>query len=172
MSNIILCGFMGCGKTTIGKMLASKLDMPFVDTDEYIENKLNMTIPEIFSEKGEDYFRQTETDVCKELSKLDGYIISTGGGTLLNPGNVEAMRSGGTIFLLEVSEQAVLYRLRNDRSRPLLMREDKEKAVHDLMTKRMPLYKRAADHVIDAQLPPDAVCDEITKIFLGGDNDR
>lgn len=171
MSNIVLCGFMGSGKSTIGQMLSKKLSMPLIDTDLYIEEKLGMTIPRIFEEKGEEYFRQTETEVCRELSHTDGHIISTGGGTLLRAENAEAIREGGVIFLLNVSEQTVLQRLRSDTTRPLLQRKDKEKAVHDLMTKRMPLYKRAADHIIDAELIPDKVCEEITDIFFGETHD-
>ena len=172
MKNIVLCGFMGSGKSTIGRMLSEKLSMPLIDTDIYIEKKLNMTIPRIFEEKGENFFRQTETQVCRELSEFDGYIISTGGGTLLNSENASVMREGGIIFLLNVSENTVLRRLKDDSTRPLLQRDDKEKAVHELMTKRMPLYKRAADHIIDAQLPPNIVCKKIIEIFRGGEYDR
>ncbi len=168
MKNIVLCGFMGSGKSTIGALLSERLSMPLIDTDKYIESKLDMEIPQIFAERGEAFFRQTETDVCRELSKLEGYIISTGGGTLLKPENVSAMRDGGIIFLLNVSEGTVLRRLGGDRTRPLLQREDKEAAVHELMTKRMPLYKRAADHIIDAEQQPEAVCTMIEDIFCGG----
>ncbi len=171
MANIILCGFMGSGKSTIGKLLSKTLEMPLIDTDEYIEKKLNMSIPQVFAEKGESFFRQTEHDVCKELSTLSGYIISTGGGTLLKAENVSAVRQGGTIFFLNVTEAAVLYRLRNDTNRPLLQREDKQEVVHNLMTERMPLYKRAADFIIDAEQPPKKVCEQIISIFCGGTND-
>ena len=172
MENIVLCGFMGSGKSTIGKMLSNTLDMPLIDTDEYIEKKLNMSIPQIFAEKGENFFRQTELEVCRELSALSGYIISTGGGTLLKSENVSAVKQSGTVFFLNVSEEAVLYRLRNDTSRPLLQREDKKDAVHKLMTERLPLYKRAADFIIDAEQTPKKVCEQITELFCGGTNGR
>ncbi len=163
--NLVLCGFMGSGKSTIGHLLAEKLGMRFVDTDTYIEEKEGMTISRIFEEKGEEYFRMRELEVCKELSSLKGSVISTGGGTLLREKNVKAIKKNGVVFLLNISSGTVLTRLRNDTSRPLLQREDREKAVKTLLSQRTPLYNLAADYVIDAEESPRKVCLKIMDIY-------
>lgn len=166
--NIVLCGFMGCGKSTVGRLLAEKLGMRLIDTDSYIEKKEGMTISEIFTEKGESYFRNAELEVCKELSGFHSCVISTGGGTLLKEENVKEIKKGGKVYFLDVSADTVLTRLRYDTTRPLLQKPDKEKAVNDLMRQRMPLYKKAADYVISAEEPPRKVCGRIMEIYNGG----
>lgn len=163
--NIILCGFMGSGKSTIGKQLSERLGMRFIDTDTYIEQKEGMSISKIFSEKGEEYFRNLELEVCKELSGLKATVISTGGGTLLKDENVKAIKKNGVVFLLNVSSNTVLTRLKNDSTRPLLQREDKEKAVKMMLSQRIPLYNRAADYVIDAEDSPRKVCTHIINLY-------
>lgn len=163
--NIVLCGFMGCGKSTIGRQLSEKLGMKLVDTDSYIEKKQGMSISQIFAQKGESYFRELELETCRELSELSGYIVSTGGGTLLRAENVAAVKQGGVVFLLNVSAETVLWRLRNDTARPLLQRQDRETAVRELMKQRMPLYKRAADYIVDAEQSPRRVCGQIMNIY-------
>ena len=156
---------MGSGKSTIGRQLSEKLGMRFIDTDTYIEQKEGMTISQIFEEKGEEYFRELELETCRELSKLRGSIISTGGGTLLRDCNVKEIKKGGVVFLLNVSSNTVLTRLKSDTTRPLLRREDKEKAVKNLLSQRIPLYNRAADYVIDAEEAPRKVCLQIMNIY-------
>ena len=163
--NIILCGFMGSGKSTIGKQLAERLGMRFVDTDLYIEQKEGISISQIFAEKGEEYFRELELEVCEELSVLKSTVISTGGGTLLKDANVKAIKKNGTVFLLNVSSSTVLMRLKNDTTRPLLQRDDKEKAVKMMLSQRTPLYNRAADYVIDAEESPRKVCSRIMSVY-------
>ncbi len=163
--NLILCGFMGSGKSTIGKLLAEKLGARFIDTDLYIEQKEGMTISEMFEKYGEEYFRAREREVCEELSQLQKTVISTGGGTLLNDDNLKALKKSGVIFLLNVSSRTVLTRLRNDTTRPLLQQEDKEKAVKMMLSNRTPLYNRAADYVIDAEETPRKVCLKIISIY-------
>ena len=169
-SNIVLCGFMGSGKSTVGRALAEKLSKKLIDTDSYIEKKEGMTISEIFASKGEEYFREAELKACREFSDLENCIISTGGGTLLKEDNVAEIKRGGTVFFLNVSPKTVLTRLRHDTTRPLLQREDKEKAVNELMSLRMPLYRKAADHIISAEEPPRKVCAKIISIYNGGKN--
>lgn len=169
-SNIVLCGFMGCGKSTIGRALAEKLNMRLIDTDAYIEKKEGMKISEIFSSKGEEYFRNAELEACRELADIKNCIISTGGGTLLKDENVTEIKKGGTVFFLNISPQTVLMRLRHDTTRPLLQRKDKEKAVNELMDQRMPLYRKAADYIVSAEEPPRKVCAKIISIYNGGKN--
>lgn len=169
--NIVLCGFMGSGKSTVGKLLCEKTGMRLIDTDTYIEQKEGMTISDIFAQKGEEYFRSAELEVCKELSGMKNCIISTGGGTLLKECNVKEIKKGGIVYFLDVSPSAVLSRLQFDTTRPLLQREDKEQAVNDLLSQRMPLYKKAADHIINAEETPLKICAKIISIHNGGTND-
>lgn len=152
--NIILCGFMGCGKTTVGKNLQKRSGMHMIDTDAYIEKNQGMKISEIFDRYGEAYFRDLEYDACCELSKKSGIIISTGGGALTFERNVEALKKNGTIVLIDVPLDTIKERLKNDTTRPLLQRPDKDEAMRELYEKRMPLYKKAADIIVDGGFPP------------------
>lgn len=152
--NIILCGFMGCGKTTVGKNLQKRSGMNMIDTDAYIEKNQGMKISEIFDRYGESNFRDLEYDACCELSKKSGIIISTGGGALTFERNVQALKKNGTIVLIDVPLDAIKERLKNDTTRPLLQRPDKDEAMRELYEKRMPLYKKAADIIVDGEFPP------------------
>lgn len=159
--NIILCGFMGCGKSTIGNLLSKKMGMSFVDLDSYIEKRENKTVAEIFADSGEEYFRQIEKEVSKELAQKKALIIATGGGTLTFRENVDVFKNSGKIVLLDVPVEVVSERLREDTTRPLLNRPDKEQAMRELYEKRMPLYKNAADIVVNAANSPLQVCMDI-----------
>ena len=159
--NIILCGFMGCGKSTIGNLLSKKTGMSFIDLDKYIEQKENKTVAEIFADNGEDYFRQLERDASKELSQKKSLVIATGGGTLTFQENVDAFKTSGKIVLLDVPVEVVSERLQGDTTRPLLNRPDKEQAMRELYEKRMPLYQNAADIIVNAANSPLQVCMEI-----------
>ena len=159
--NIILCGFMGCGKSTIGNLLSKKMGMSFVDLDSYIEKRENKTVAEIFADSGEEYFRQIEKEVSKELARKKALIIATGGGTLTFRENVDVFKNSGKIVLLDVPVEVVSERLREDTTRPLLNRPDKEQAMRELYEKRMPLYQNAADIVVNAANSPLQVCMDI-----------
>ena len=159
--NIVLCGFMGCGKSTIGNLLSKKTGMSFIDLDKYIEQKENKTVAEIFADNGEDYFRQLERDASKELSQKKSLVIATGGGTLTFQENVDAFKTSGKIVLLDVPVEVVSERLQGDTTRPLLNRPDKEQAMRELYEKRMPLYQNAADIIVNAANSPLQVCMEI-----------
>lgn len=159
--NIILCGFMGSGKSTVGMLLSKKLGMSFIDLDSYIEKKEEMTVSRIFEAFGEPYFRKREREAAKELSEKNGLIIAAGGGTLVDKENIEVFRKNGKIILLDLAVEIIAERLKGDNTRPLLQREDKEKAMRELYEKRMPLYKEAADIVIDAAAAPLIVCGRI-----------
>ena len=159
--NIILCGFMGSGKSTIGNLLSKKMGMSFVDMDKYIEKQENKTVTQIFEESGEEYFREKEREASRLLGSKRGLIIAAGGGTLTFPENVEAFRENGRIVLLNVSPETVAERLKSDNTRPLLAKPDKLLAIKELFETRMPLYKSAADIVVDADQSPMQVCMEI-----------
>ena len=119
--NIILTGYMASGKSTIGKYLAQKLKMKFIDTDEYIEQKQNKQIKDIFSEKGEAFFRKLENECARALSNEENAVISTGGGFVLNPRNIELLRKNGVIVNIETNEAVIRDRLEISKaSRPLM----------------------------------------------------
>lgn len=160
--NIVLSGFMGSGKTTIGRRLASALHMKFVDMDLYIEKKTGMTVSEIFAQYGEAYFRRLETETVRELAREKHYVIATGGGTLMQPVNVEAFHAGGgEIYYLDVPLKALQERLKNDKRRPLLQTEDRNAVIERLLSERRPQYVAGADVVVDAGAPTVVVVNRI-----------
>ena len=163
--NIILCGFMGCGKSTVGSLLAKKNGMAFVDLDSYIEKKEGKTISEIFSDSGEAYFRALEREASKDLSAKNGLVIAAGGGTLTFQENVDVLRENGKIVLLDIPVDVVAQRLVGDTTRPLLNRPDRDEAMKELYEKRLPVYRKAADVIIDGNQSPLQVCMEIMSIL-------
>lgn len=160
--NIVLSGFMGCGKTTIGRRLASALNMKFVDMDLYIEKKTEMTVSEIFAQHGEAYFRALEAEAVRELAAEKHYIIATGGGTLMQSENVAAFHAGGgEILYLKVPLRALQERLKNDKRRPLLQTPDRNAVIERLLSEREPKYLQSADVVVDAGAPTVVVVQRI-----------
>lgn len=160
--NIVLSGFMGCGKTTIGRRLASALGMKFVDMDLYIEKKTGMTVREIFAEYGEAHFRALETETVRELAQSADYVVATGGGTLMRQENVEGFhRGGGTIYYLDVPLAALQERLKNDKRRPLLQTPDRRAVIERLLNERRPQYLASADVIVDAGAPAIVVVERI-----------
>lgn len=148
MRNIVLIGFMGTGKTTVATAVANRLKMKYVSTDDLIEKKEKRTINEIFTDSGEDYFRDVETAVIRDVSCRDGLVIDTGGGAVLREGNIELLKSGGVVICLAADENTVMERTKKYKHRPLLNVEDPQRKIRDLLAKRAPLYARA-DHMVD-----------------------
>ncbi len=153
--NIVLCGFMGCGKSTVGRALAEKFSAEFVDMDSLIERRENATVAEIFRKKGEEAFRRMETEAALELSGRSGLVIAAGGGVLLNPENVRILRRTGVVVLLSVPVETIARRLEGDATRPLLLREDRAEFLRSLYRERVPRYLSAADVRVDADAPPE-----------------
>lgn len=149
MKNIVLCGFMGSGKSSVGAALSVLTGAQFVDMDRYIEKQEGKRISAIFREKGEAYFRQLENRAAVALSSQSGQIIATGGGAVMHPDNVRAFRSGGVIVLLDVPLYVVQKRLRSDRSRPLLNTPNRGHVLRELYRKRLPYYRAAADLTVE-----------------------
>ena len=148
--NIVLIGFMGSGKTTVGIRLSYKWKRPFLDTDKLIECREGRTISEIFAAEGEEYFRALETELLKELSlKIHNQILSVGGGTPLREENRNFLKQIGTVVYLRVRPQTVYERLKGDTTRPLLQVEDPLSKITELLDKRWRLYEEAADLIID-----------------------
>lgn len=150
MNNVILIGFMGCGKSTVGIRLSYKLRRVVEDTDKLIEKKEEKSISSIFQEKGEPYFRELETECLRELLFLkEDKIISTGGGLPMKRENHPLLRKLGTVVYLRITPQSVWERLKNDTTRPLLQCEDPPTRIKELLAERAPVYEEAADVIID-----------------------
>lgn len=163
LGNIVLCGFMGSGKTTIGSLLAKRTGRPFVDMDQWIERKEGCTVPEIFARHGESHFRQLEHEASRELSLQTGIVIATGGGTIINPDNARELKSGGTVVMLDASLRAVRLRLQGDLNRPLLRRNDGGRAMEQLYLERLPVYRRQSELVIPADGSPELTAELVLK---------
>lgn len=152
--NIVLSGFMGSGKSTVGRRLAAALGMKFIDMDRYIEKKTGKTVSEIFAEFGEAHFRALETETARTLSRERHYVVATGGGTLMREENVKAFHEGGgRIYYLDVPLRALQERLKNDKRRPLLQTENRNAVIEKLLDERRPKYLNSADVVVDAGAP-------------------
>ena len=161
MRNILLGGFMGCGKSTVGRELAALTGRRFVDMDSFIEEEAGMPVSAIFERYGEAEFRRREQEACRRLAGETGLVIAAGGGALTFPANVEALERGCDIVLLDVTPETVLRRLEGDDSRPLLQGPDKERAVRGLFAARLPLYEKAARLRVDGERPPREVAADI-----------
>lgn len=148
--NIILIGFMGSGKSSVGIRLSYRLKMAVEDTDKRIEKRAGKTISDIFSEEGEESFRERERECLRELlAGKSRRIISTGGGLPLRAENREILKELGMIVYLRARPETIYERLKNDTTRPLLQTEDPQKRIRELLTERSPVYEAAADAVVD-----------------------
>jgi 3-dehydroquinate synthase len=144
---------MGAGKTTIGRLLARRLDMTFIDSDHEIEARTGATIPWIFEIEGEASFRRREADVIRELTAGSGIVLATGGGAVLDPASRALLAERGTVVYLRASVSSILQRTAHDKNRPLLQTADPRKKLEDLTAQREPLYREIADMVIDTGRP-------------------
>ncbi len=153
MQNVFLVGLMGAGKTTIGRILARKLGLKFIDSDHEIEARTGASIPWIFEIEGEQSFRRREADVIRELAGQQGIVLATGGGAILNPDSRAILKARGTVIYLRASVSSILVRTAHDKNRPLLQTADPRKKLEELMLVRDPLYLEVADIVIDTGRP-------------------
>jgi shikimate kinase len=146
LKNIVLIGFMGTGKTAVGRILARRLGFKFVDTDEEVESVTGKAIPEIFKCYGVVRFRSEETAVIKKLSAYKGLVVATGGGAVLNPENVWALKRNGIMVLLRSSPEVIYSRVKSNRDRPLLAGPgDLLQQIKSLMAEREEAYRKSAD---------------------------
>jgi shikimate kinase len=147
--NIVLIGYRGTGKSTVGKVLAARLGRPVVSTDAEIVRRAGQTVPEIVAQHGWDRFRDLESTVCQDFAIRDGLIIDTGGGAILRPHNVECLKKTGVLFWLTASVATIASRIGSDTQRPSLTGTKSFVAeVEEVLTVRTPKYQEAADHVI------------------------
>ena len=158
--NIILTGFMGTGKTTVGRLLAEKLNFEFVDTDVMIEEWSGKTIAEIFVEDGEQAFRQMERDTARRLGEEVGQVIATGGRMMLDPENISALNPTGRIFCLTAPPKEILRRVLEDEGgmeRPLLKGDDPAAKISSLLSERRDKYGRFPQ-IDTANKTPEEIC--------------
>lgn len=161
--NVVLIGYRGTGKSTVGKMVASRLGRTMVSTDAEIVKRAGQSIPEIVAQHGWDYFRDLESQVCRDVAHKDGLVIDTGGGAILRSENVDRLKTAGTIFWLTASVETIMKRIGRDTQRPSLTgTKSFIDEVQDVLRERTPKYEAAADHVITTDGRPIVqIADEI-----------
>ena len=148
--NIVLVGPMGCGKTTVGRQLANKLNQDFFDTDHEIINKTGVSIDHIFDIEGEEGFRQREFEVLESLCDMNNIVLATGGGVILLPKNREVLRSAGVVVYLSSSVEQLLRRTAKSKTRPLLENSlDRKKTIIEIVNARDKYYREVATIVVD-----------------------
>ena len=146
--NIILIGFMGSGKTCVGEAVAGRLGRELIDTDETIEAEAGRSISDIFADDGEEVFRDFESRAVEAASARVAVVVSVGGGAVLRPENVAALKETGVLFLLDATAEAIYNRVANETHRPLLDVPDPVRTIRDLLEARRPYYAQA-DVVVD-----------------------
>ncbi|HTD18702.1 MAG TPA: shikimate kinase [Ktedonobacteraceae bacterium] len=147
--NIVLIGYRGTGKSAVGRLLAARLGRELVSTDAEIVRRAQRTIQEIVAQQGWDYFRDLESDICREFGGRDQLVIDTGGGAILRAQNVEKLKKNGTVFWLTASVETITKRIGSDNERPSLTGSKSfVDEVQDVLRERVPKYQTAADHII------------------------
>ena len=163
-NGIVLIGFMGAGKSSVGRTLARTTGLPRFDTDEMVATRFGLTVSDIFEKHGEQEFRDAETQALRELSGKGQAIFVTGGGIVLRPENVDLLRDLGTVVHLRADEEILFERISRRTTRPLLQTENPRATVSELLRLRLPLYERAADLEVDTtRFGHDEVANEILR---------
>ncbi len=151
--NIFLVGMMGAGKSTVGKVLASRLGKTFIDADHEIEARTGVKIPVIFDLEGETGFRKREAEVIDDLTQLSDIVLATGGGAVMDIGSRNCLRTRGFTIYISSSVNELWQRTRHDRNRPMLQTRDPLRKLQELLQLREPLYREVADLVIETGRP-------------------
>jgi len=147
--NVFLIGPMGAGKSAVGRQLARMLHLSFMDSDDEIESRTGVDIPFIFEKEGEEGFRKREAKVIDDLSKIDGVVLATGGGVVVDPQNRSHLGGRGFVVYLYTTVEQQLARTQRGRERPLLENGDRKKILDDLMDERESLYREIADLIVE-----------------------
>jgi len=163
--NIYLVGFMGTGKTTVGKILAKKLKKEFVEMDEEIEKREGKKIVDIFRLFGEPYFRKVEKEVLKEIASCFNLVVSCGGGVIVDEENLKILKKTGIIICLKATPSVIYERTKKTKERPLLNVSNPLKKIKELLARRAPFYAKADYFVDTSTLTPEEVSEEIIKIL-------
>ncbi len=164
--SIVLVGLMGCGKTSVGRRVAAKLGIGFVDSDAEIEMAHRKTVPEIFEEHGEAYFRAGERRVIARLLKNGPQVLATGGGAYMSPETRAAVREAGVAVWLRAELPILMRRVLKRSNRPLLKAADPEAVMRDFMTKRYPIYAEADVTVDSRDIAHDLMADKVIAALL------
>lgn len=165
--NVIITGFMGTGKTTVGRRVADLLRRPFIDMDAVIEKRAGMPIKEIFDKEGEGRFREMEAALCRELGERTGLVIATGGGALVSEANRQVLADGGLAICLGCREDVLVGRLGRGASRPMLAGDNMGRRVRQLLTERLSAYQQIPFHVETADKTPEEVAQEVVALAKG-----
>lgn len=165
--SLVLIGLMGCGKSSVGRRLAHRLSIPFVDADEEIEKAANKSIPEIFEEHGEDYFRAGERRVIARLLRQGPQVLATGGGAFMNADTRAAIRSNGVSVWLRAELPLLMRRVSKRSNRPLLRTANPEATMRRLMDARYPVYAEADLTVDSRDVPHDVMADAVVEALAG-----
>jgi shikimate kinase len=163
MKNIVLTGFMGSGKSTVGKKLGEKLNLKVIDTDDVIEEDSGLKISDIFAQQGEKYFRELEKEAVRKVSALEDHVIITGGGVVLNKENMENLRKRGTIIYLHARPEVLHERVKDETHRPLLQVKDPLNRVRELLDYRARFYSDNDLEIDTSNLSVDEVVGEIVR---------
>ena len=163
--NIFLVGFMGAGKSTVGKILADKIGYDYCDADKFIEEQAGTTITQIFAEHGEPYFRDLESESLETLARKEKLIVATGGGVVQRDRNWDAMNGNGITIYLKASVETIWERIRNDTSRPLLQVDNPVETARELLNKRTPMYEKADIVLNTDKLSLQQVADEVFSLL-------
>jgi shikimate kinase len=147
--NLVLVGFMGSGKSSVGREIARRWGFRFIDTDTTIRHKYRKSIPDIFATFGEPFFRDQENKTLQELQASQEAVIATGGGIILQPRNHPLLRTLGVVVWLTASEETIWERVSRNRNRPLLQTSDPRTTIRNLMSTRYPLYDAVADITVE-----------------------
>ncbi len=169
--NLIITGFMGTGKSAVAREVARQLGRPFVDMDALIEEREGRTIPRIFRESGEPYFRRVEAELAQELAIRSGLVIATGGGTLMLEASRRALLRSGVVICLWADINVLIERLQDDTQRPLLHRPDWERYLRELLAVRKPVYRSLPYHVDTTGKDVRQVAAEVITIYYGAVSD-
>ena len=163
--NVILTGFMGTGKSSLGKVLATRLGRPFVDIDKKIENEAQLSIPKIFERFGEEHFRELEKSAVKELSERRGLVIATGGGTIKDEENLRLLKSSGVLICLTTKPEEIFRRTARRGERPVLDGGGNERleTIKKLLAERKKFYDRADYQVDTTDWSPIQIVDDICR---------
>jgi shikimate kinase len=161
--NVVLIGYRGTGKSTVGKLVAARLDRVLVSTDAEIVKLVGQSIPEIIEQHGWEYFRDLETKICQDLAGRDGVVIDTGGGAILRSQNVEGLKRTGKLFWLTAPVETIAKRIGADTQRPSLTgTKSFLDEIQDVLRERTPKYQAAADYIIETdEKSTTQVADEI-----------